>query len=74
MTACTRAHLVQAPRNCFLPSAYCPPGSCPMQGPVPGVPSGGLHVMAQIAEEGSSSQDKRKQSGEGCVDIAMPWQ
>ncbi len=44
---------------------------CPLippcvQGPVPGVPSGGLHVMARIAEEegGSSSQDKQKQSGE----------
>ena len=43
-----------------------PACSLPLQGPVPGVPSGGLHVMAQITEEegGSSSQDKRKQSGE----------
>ncbi|KAI7837019.1 hypothetical protein COHA_009097 [Chlorella ohadii] len=56
--------------------------SSPEEGPVPGVPSGGLHVMAQIAEEegGSSSQDKQKQSDEdaaiagalGSVDAPLP--
>ena len=58
---------------CAVASIEIPPCPCNVfllpllivQGPVPGIPSGGLHVMAQIAEEegGSSSQDKQKQSG-----------
>lgn len=60
------ACLIQGPWTGLFALSSGPACSLPLQGPVPGVPSGGLHVMAQITEEegGSSSQDKRKQSGE----------